>query len=130
MLKCKETNSNTLNIECGITCGCGVTMVSVDCYGNVFPCHLLHATNLKIGNLIDNRDLISLIKKSPVAEKFLRRTVEYRKCHGCRVEYFCKGGCLARTSAYYIAKENPWLEKDPFCALHKKILSMQLWDKM
>ncbi len=127
LLKCEETNSDLLNIECGITCGCGVTMISVDCFGNVFPCHLLHKKDLKIGNLIENRDLIKLTEKSSVAQKFLKRTVEYRKCHGCRVEYFCKGGCLARTRDYYLAKENSWMEKDPLCALHKKILSAQLW---
>lgn len=121
---------NNLDIDAGITCGCCTLMISVDCLGNVFPCHLLHEAELKIGNLIKSPDLIKLLSESKIAASFQIRTVEYRKCHGCSVEYFCKGGCLARTYKHKKQfKDNPWLEKDPICTLHKSILSAQIWEQ-
>jgi len=103
-------------------------MISIDCFGNIFPCHLLHKQELKIGNILEQENLLEIIQKSSVIKRMKKRIVENRKCHGCSVEYFCKGGCLAHTISANKQSENPWIEKDPFCKVHKEILSLQLWE--
>lgn len=122
------TNLGLLDINAGVTCGSGTYMISVDCFGNIFPCHLLHKQELKIGNILEQENLLEIIQKSPVIKQMKERIVENRKCHGCSVEYFCKGGCLAHTISANNQSKNPWLEKDPFCDVHKKILSLQIWE--
>ena len=120
-------DSNRLDIQAGIMCGSGTLMVSVDCHGDVYPCHLFHNPELRIGNLLAQPDLIQMLKFSPVAEKFRTCTVETRKCHGCDVEHFCKGGCLAHAVAHHDDSADPWTERDPFCAVHRAVLGAQLW---
>lgn len=122
------TNLGLLDINAGVTCGSGTYMISVDCFGNIFPCHLLHKQELKIGNILEQENLLEIIQKSPVIKQMKERIVENRKCHGCSVEYFCKGGCLAHTISANKQSKNPWLEKDPFCDVHKEILSLQIWE--
>lgn len=122
------TDPNLLDISVGVTCGSGTYMISIDCFGNIFPCHLLHKQELKIGNILEQENLLEIIQKSSVIKRMKKRIVENRKCHGCSVEYFCKGGCLAHTISANKQSENPWIEKDPFCKVHKEILSLQLWE--
>ena len=121
-----ESNS-TLDISAGVTCGAGTWMISVDCRGNVYPCHLLHQPDLIVGNLVSQPDLKTVLTQSAVINKFHHRTVENRRCHGCMVEYFCKGGCLAHTIAASGDGERSWQNRDPFCEVHKEVLSIQLW---
>lgn len=116
-----------LNIYAGVSCGSGTHMISVDCRGDVFPCHLFHRPELRIGNLLDQPNLVEMLNISPVASQFRARTVESRKCHGCEVEHFCKGGCLAHTVAAHEQLEDPWRERDPFCEVHNTVISAQLW---
>lgn len=123
-----NTGNASLDISAGTTCGSGVLMVSIDCRGDVFPCHLLHRPEFKIGNILVQPNLIQMLQDSDVAKLFSKRTVEDRKCHGCEVEYFCKGGCLAHTIAANSKSADPWKEKDPFCAVHRAILGAQLWN--
>ena len=125
-----STLEHSLGIDAGITCGCGIHMISVDCRGNIYPCHLFHIPRMKIGNIFKRPNLLEMIEKSMVIRKIRKFTIENRECHGCRVEYFCKGGCLARTVFFNQHFDNPWIKRDPLCRLHKEILSMQLWDKV
>lgn len=118
----------SLDISAGTTCGSGILMVSIDCRGNVFPCHLLHQPEFKIGNILVQPDLVQMLRESAVAKLFRKRTVEDRKCNGCEVEHFCKGGCLAHTIAAHSKSADPWKEKDPFCSVHRTILGAQLWN--
>ena len=132
LLRCgfdgESGTTQCLEINAGVTCGSGIKMVSVDCFGNVFPCHLLHRPDLRIGNLAEQPNLKLMMSESPVARAMQTRTVESRACHGCMVEYFCKGGCLAHTIAHHNDSSNPWGERDPFCSLHRTVLGMQLWE--
>ncbi len=122
-------DSTCLDVQAGVTCGSGVSMISVDCRGDVFPCHLLHRSEFKIGNLMLQANLTEMMKDSSVVASFRGRTVEYRKCHGCPVEYFCKGGCLAHTIAAHENEVDGWKERDPYCEVHHKVISAQLWGK-
>ena len=116
-----------LDIHAGVSCGSGTHLISVDCRGDVFPCHLFHKSELRIGNLLTHPNLVEMLKLSPIAGQFRARTVETRKCHGCEVEHFCKGGCLAHTVAAHDSSPDPWKERDPFCEVHKTVISAQLW---
>jgi len=60
VIACDSTVSdpNRLDIQAGVTCGSGTLMVSVDCHGDVYPCHLFHKPELRIGNLLLEPDLI------------------------------------------------------------------------
>lgn len=129
-LNCNGTQADpsTLEIDAGVSCGSGVYMVSVDCLGNVYPCHLLHRPDLKIGNLLEQEDLLEMLRTSSVAARFRERTVENRKCHGCKIEYFCKGGCLAHTISSHQHSRDPMGERDPYCKLHLRVLSAQIWE--
>lgn len=125
-----STLEHSLGIDAGITCGCGMQMISIDCGGNVYPCHLFHIPEMKIGNIIECPNLLEMIEESAVIRKIRKFTIENRECHRCRVEYFCKGGCLARTVFHNQHFDNPWVKRDPLCRLHEEIFSMQLWDEV
>jgi len=129
LLNCDNSIADdaSLDINAGVTCGAGTLMVSIDCFGNVFPCHLFHKPQYKFGNLLKQPDLLEMIRSSKTAHQFRDRNVEKRKCHGCTVEYFCKGGCLARTVAAHNMADDSWIERDPFCEVNKSVLSAQIW---
>lgn len=121
------SNPDYLNIHAGVSCGSCTHMVSVDCRGDVFPCHLFHRLEFRIGNLLLQPNLVKLLNLSSVAEQFRAKTVEARECHGCEVKYFCKGGCLAHTVAAYDEDADAWKKRDPFCRVHRTVLNAQLW---
>lgn len=116
-----------LEVDAGVSCGAGTIMVSLDCRGNIFPCHFFHQPELLIGNILENPDLKQLMEISPVAIKVRQSTVEHRKCHGCSVEYFCKGGCLAHAVFAHPNSSDPWTERDCLCQVHRTVLNKQLW---
>lgn len=117
----------TLAVDAGVSCGAGTIMVSIDCRGDIFPCHFFHQPELLIGNILKDADLQQLMKTSSVAAKFHQSTVEHRQCHGCNVEYFCKGGCLAHAVLAHPEADNPWTERDPLCKVHLAVLGAQMW---
>ena len=128
-LSCSTSNETTTSLEvsAGLSCGSGTSTISVDCFGDVFPCHLFHRPDLLIGNLLTQPNLIQMLEESNVVKRFREGTVEKRKCHGCRVEYFCKGACLAQTVAAHGDSPDPWKERNPLCEVHRRVLSYQLW---
>lgn len=116
-----------LEVDAGVSCGAGTMMVSLDCRGNIYPCHFFHQPELLIGNILKNIDLNRLMETSPVVAKFHLSTVEHRKCHGCSVEYFCKGGCLAHAVFSHPDSNDPWTERDTLCDVHRAVLGEQIW---
>jgi len=117
----------SLGVSAGVSCGSGTNLISVDCRGDVFPCHLLHRDELRIGNLLCQPNLLEMMRTSPVASQSRARTVEARTCHGCSVEHFCKGGCMAHVLAANDHEPQAWTKRDPFCRVHKTVLMAQLW---
>ena len=119
--------SHGLDVDAGLWCGSGVKMVSVNEDGDIYPCHMLHRPEFLVGNLLKTPDLRRMISSSSIIRSFRERTVEARKCHGCDVEYFCKGGCLAYAMTQSDS-DKAWREKDPYCSLHQEVLSRQIWE--
>jgi radical SAM protein with 4Fe4S-binding SPASM domain len=79
------------------TCGVGVSQLTLDCDGNVYPCSALIDPSLAIGN-IKERDFNDIIQDARhIYEKVNVDTIE--KCKECDYRLICGGGC--RAMAYY-----------------------------
>lgn len=102
----------SLNLSIRHGCGAARTTLSVDADGSVYPCHMLHYRELKMGNAFD--DPIDAIIACDIAERLssLDEAV-IEGCAGCECGPFCGGGCRAR--AY--AESRSLSALDPFCAM-------------
>ncbi len=90
-------------------CGMAHSLFEIDFNGDVYPCHLLHTNELKLGNLLVEslEDIIERVEQSGL-RKF---TYEIEKCSKCHFMSTCGGGCKA--GAYY---ESGRLDAiDPLC---------------
>ena len=98
-----------------LTCGVGITTLSIDSNGDVFPCHLLHVKELKLGNIKEHS--IKNIHKSSVMIYKNLTTDNIPECNVCPIRYICTG-CRARALLY----NDELLTKDPFCDYIKNII--------
>lgn len=80
-------------------CRGGVTFISFDRDGNIYPCEMIGRSEMKLGNVSDGHDLIDLIiaayKSNPY---YASRKVD--NCQKCPFFYYCRGGCKACSLAY------------------------------
>lgn len=107
--RCYESNiadkiCNLLGVPKDNMCnsmGCrgGVTFVSFDHEGNIYPCEMIGRPEMKLGNVSDGEDLIDLIVKAHETNPYY---VPRKKtnCEGCPFFYYCRGGCKACSLAY------------------------------
>lgn len=117
--KCGPAAVNDLPVGSGLSlrlgCGAGVSCLSVDADGTVYPCHMLHYGKLALGNIFE--DLVERIAGSPIAVELSALTVEaIDGCAACECSPFCGGGCRAR--AY--AETGSLYAADPYCALTRE----------
>ncbi len=97
-------------------CSMAIEELSIAPNGDIYPCHMLHYPNLRIGNL--NKDNISeLYYESPVLKELRDINVDViTQCKSCAVRNFCGGGCRARINfKKYGLKGN-----DSFCVFEKE----------
>lgn len=80
-----------------LLCGMARTLVSIDYNGDVYPCHLLAAKELKLGNIMVNR--IREIIDGAEARRVRISATQISKCKTCKFVALCGGGC--RAGAYY-----------------------------
>ena len=108
------------NLEAGLSCGAGKTIVSIDTDGSIYPCHMLHQSELKLGNILETP-----LKKAYLQKDVLQK-IEYanvdniEECSSCSHRYFCSAGCRARS--YF--KNSNFLHKDSYCELSKHFYDM------
>lgn len=104
------------------SCGAGVTELSIDNDGNVYPCPSLMMPEFLLGNLRDT----SIIKIYDIAFQLFRDiTVDHVEgCKDCAARYICGGGC--RAVAYILKKDI--CAQDPFCEQSKK--RIELWQQI
>lgn len=105
-------NASQPSLSCRKTCGAGVTSLSIDADGNVYPCHMLHQPEFAMGNAFT--DTMECILCSNVARQF--KSLDSRafdNCQSCRHRPICGGGCRAR--AFY--SRGSLEADDPYCAL-------------
>lgn len=112
-------------LEAGIGCGAGGTVISIAANGNVYPCHMLHYDEFRIGNIF-NCTIDDMFFNNGVVERFTSNTVDHIKdCQACSYKYFCGGGCRARS--YY--KYGDINHKDSYCKLSNQFFDLSI-DKL
>lgn len=108
------------NLEAGLSCGAGKTIVSIDTDGSIYPCHMLHNSELKLGNILEASLKKEYLKKD-ILQKIEHANVDnIEECSSCEHRYFCSAGCRARS--YY--KNEDFLHKDSYCELSKHFYNM------
>jgi radical SAM protein with 4Fe4S-binding SPASM domain len=99
-------------------CAMAAQELSIGPNGDVFPCHMLHYQDLKLGNLAEVRGM-EAVYASPLACRLRRLSVDVLpQCRECPVRNFCAGACRAR-----ISYPSPGLEgSDPFCNFERRLI--------
>lgn len=108
------------NLEAGLSCGAGKTIVSIDTDGSIYPCHMLHNSELKLGNILEIPLKKEYLQKD-ILQKIQDANVDHiEECSLCEHRYFCSAGCRARS--YF--KNRDFLHKDSYCELSKHFYDM------
>ena len=128
--RCYESNiadklCNLLGISRDNMCnsmGCrgGVTFISFDREGNIYPCEMIGRPEMKLGNVSDEEDLIELIIKAHDSNPYYAPR-KVGSCTDCPFFYYCRGGCKACSLAY--GKEAAEID-DVECELNKALYPM------
>ncbi len=103
-------------LACKTRCAAGKMMVSIAADGTVYPCHMLHVDELKLGNLICTklRDIV-FSESNP----FLNLDIHsIEDCKICKYGYLCGGGCRARS---YLSRGSIYKNSD-ICEMSYKDL--------
>lgn len=109
---------NIANLSAGNLdlCNACRTTISIDEVGNVYPCNLLQKEEFRIGNLLENPDLLYDYKNSEVSNTIERtRRMDTEPCKHCDVKKLC-WFCLAD---FYDWKRHPELYRD-YCSKRKR----------
>ena len=98
-------------------CAMATEELSAGPNGDLYPCHMLHYPELKIGNISSVESFDDLYNKSQVLSHLRALTVDsIPQCSECFVRNFCAGGCRARLDFY-----NDGLDgSDSFCIFEKR----------
>lgn len=91
-------------------CPAGRSTLSIDSFGNVYPCSFLNYIELICGNIKDS-SLLDIWKTSTILKEFRNMSSLDGKCNRCKHKINCQGGC--RASAY--AKTKNIKGEDPTC---------------
>lgn len=82
-------------LSCKSRCGAGKLLVSVGADGTIYPCHMLHVDDLKLGNIFE-KNLYSIVFRDD--NPFLNLDIsQIEGCSNCKYGNFCGGGCRARS---------------------------------
>jgi len=85
----------SLSLSSKCSCGTAVRNISIDSDGSVYPCHMLHNSELSLGNIF-NEDVKSILY-SKQRQRFQSFSIENAaECSTCDIKYLCGGGCRAR----------------------------------
>ena len=114
---CSISASNTatgVNLTVKQNCGAGVKEVSIAADGAVYPCHMLHRPDWKMGNIF--QESLARILGSKHAKRIAMVNVNnIEECSNCLHKYFCGGGCRARA----LFRFGDITNKDAYCTLMK-----------
>lgn len=107
--RCYEANIadkllNLLNRSAGNICdsaGCrgGTSFISIDRHGYIYPCEMLGRQEMRLGNVVDGKDLVELIGQAKASNPYYKPR-ELKKCEDCPFKFYCRGGCKACSLAY------------------------------
>ena len=105
-------------------CGAGLTEVSVDPEGWVYPCRLLQRPDLRAGNIRESR--ISEIVATHTAIRRVRRSVAgtLHPCKTCIIKAQCGGGCRG----IHVSFTGDYVQSNPlFCAHLRQAFEVRAW---
>jgi radical SAM protein with 4Fe4S-binding SPASM domain len=100
-LICDKGKENFIEYIPGVRnrgCNAGVSNISIDDSGDVYPCHLFHFEKFRMGNVFT--DSFSDIFYSERIKQYVHSMdIEYNndKCKNCTFKFLCAGGCKANT---------------------------------
>jgi radical SAM protein with 4Fe4S-binding SPASM domain len=100
-------------------CHAGSGSLSIADNGDVYPCHLFHASSFHFGNIF--RDSFESIFYGEKAKNYVRSMdVEHNNtiCKNCEVRFLCGGGCHANT----LHATGDHRGVDSFCSFLKKTI--------
>ena len=86
-------------------CGFGKKIISIASNGDIFPCHMLHFEELKLGNILR-------LDKNEISSKF---SIKNDRCDSCDYKYICGMGCPARSYLTY----RDFNHSDIYCNIYK-----------
>lgn len=114
-----DTPINNFSMSCKTRCGAGRNLISIGADGSVYPCHMLHESRFKLGNILtENLKDIIFSKKNP----FLDLSVDKLEgCKKCKYKYFCGGNCRARS----LLEQNDLYGKDSLCEVSYSYIDSQ-----
>ena len=93
-------NRSNRNICNSMGCRGGISFISFDQNGNIYPCEMIGRPEYCLGNIADEEnDLLELIRRAQKHNGYYapRKTTT---CVSCPYLYFCRGGCKASCLAY------------------------------
>lgn len=96
------------------SCGLGVSQLTIDSDGSVYPCSALIDKNLKIGNVRESDFSVIINNAKELYQTVNVETIEV--CKECDFRLLCGGGC--RAMAYYA--NNDIKSCDPNCSSCKE----------
>ena len=98
-------------LSCRKKCEAGNRLISIDAKGDVYPCHMLHKNELKLGNALEDELMDIVFSPDNI---FLKLDVDtFDGCNECEYKYLCGGGCRGRSYLRHL-KLN---QKDAYCAM-------------
>ena len=99
-------------------CAMAAQELSIGPNGDIYPCHMLHYSGLKLGNLADG-DSIAGVYHSKSTRALRELSVDIlTQCRDCPVRNFCAGACRARLDYPF-----PGLDgTDPFCVFERRLV--------
>jgi radical SAM protein with 4Fe4S-binding SPASM domain len=105
-------------------CGAGLSEVSVDPEGWVYPCRLLQYQQFRSGSIRDSR-LIDIYQADPSIRGVQRTTVkQLQPCATCIIRDACGGGCRG----IHFSFTNDYLKAHPlFCAYLRRSFEVKAW---
>lgn len=105
-------------------CGAGLSEVSVDPEGWVYPCKLLQNEQYRVGNVRDSK-LIDIFANDPILAGFRRPFVGTLKpCTTCIIRNDCGGGCRGIHSSF----SHHWDVSEPlFCAQLRRSFELKVF---
>ncbi len=112
-VKVNDMPIDGINLCCRERCESGNKLVSIDAKGDIYPCHMLHIDEVKLGNIFESTiEDIVFSEQNP----FQNLNVDdFKECNVCDYKYLCGGGCRGRSYLYY----NDLKSKDGYCVMIK-----------
>jgi radical SAM protein with 4Fe4S-binding SPASM domain len=105
-------------------CGAGLSEVSVDPEGWVYPCKLLQYEQYRAANVRDRR-LAEIFAIDPIIARFQRPFVNtLQPCTTCIIKNHCGGGCRGIHASF----SNDWTIAEPlFCAQLRRSFELNVF---